>query len=132
MPAPITPGRLAPGHLEALRLSANGLTSREIARQVGATKTAVDVRLTNAARCLGARSRVHAVAVAFRLGLLTADDIRLPDVPAQQAREAACTPAGATNSLPRPTGTTSPETVSETHSAAPRVQTMANTHRTDR
>lgn len=79
MPAPTTPGQLAPARLEALRLSANGLTSAEIARRVGATKTAVDVRLTAASRCLGTRSRIQAVAVAMRLGLLRAEDVTVPE-----------------------------------------------------
>lgn len=72
-------GLPTPLEIGALVLSANGLTSRQIAARVGVSKTAVDVRLGRAARVLGARSRTHAVAVALRLGLIGLDEVRLPE-----------------------------------------------------
>lgn len=81
-------GRLSPGQLAALRLAANGLTSRQIAVRLDTTERGIHLRLTAVAASLGAKSRTHAVAVALRLGLLGLDDIALPDVASRPGRAA--------------------------------------------
>ena len=80
----ILDGRLSPGQLAALRLAANGLTSRQIAVRLGTTERGIHLRLITATRSLGAQSRTHAVAVALRLGLLSLDEIDLPAQPEQE------------------------------------------------
>lgn len=69
---------LSRAQLDALRLAANGLTSREAGRLLGVSEDAVNLRLKSAARLLGARNRLHAVVVAARLGLLDINDTRIP------------------------------------------------------
>jgi DNA-binding NarL/FixJ family response regulator len=68
-------GHLSPGQLAALRLAANGFTSRQIAVYLGSTETGIHVRLKTAAASLGARSRSHAVAIALVRGLIKPDEI---------------------------------------------------------
>lgn len=78
MTAPNEPtGHLTPRQLHALRQSANGYTSRQIANRLGVTEAAIDLRLKAAGLSLGARSRTHAVALAIITGLITAADIHL-------------------------------------------------------
>lgn len=69
---------LSQAQLDALRLAANGLTSREAGRVLGISEDAVNLRLKAAARTLGARNRLHAVVTAARLGLLDLNDTRIP------------------------------------------------------
>ena len=57
--------------LEALRLFANGRSAEEMAAELGASKSMVQHYLRVAARKLGARNRVHAVAIAVNMGLIT-------------------------------------------------------------
>jgi len=84
-------GRLSPGQLAALRLAASGYTSRQIATRLGTTEVGIDVRLTCAARSLGAKSRTHAVVVALARGLLRLEELEIPPPPqkATARREAA-------------------------------------------
>jgi DNA-binding CsgD family transcriptional regulator len=56
--------------LEALRLFANGKTPDEMAMALGLRKSVVQHCLRVAARKLGARNRVHAVAIAVKNGLV--------------------------------------------------------------
>jgi DNA-binding CsgD family transcriptional regulator len=56
--------------LEALRLFANGRSTDEMAAALGVSKSMVQHYLRVASRKLGARSRVHAVAIAVRMGLV--------------------------------------------------------------
>ena len=60
--------------LSALRLFANGRTADEIAAELGMSKSMVQHYLRVAARKLGARNRVHAVAIAVRNGLIKSSD----------------------------------------------------------
>lgn len=55
--------------LECLMLTANGLTSDEIAEKLGLSVHTANQYLTNTARKLNAVNRMHAVAKALRLGL---------------------------------------------------------------
>ena len=71
-------GRVSAAQLAALRLAACGYTSRQIAERVGSTELAVHLRLNQAARSLGARSRVHAVAIAIVTGLIDPYDVEMP------------------------------------------------------
>lgn len=57
--------------MEALRLVAEGLTSPEIARRLGITSHTVDWYMNGIQAKLQARNRPHAVALAFRLGLVS-------------------------------------------------------------
>lgn len=56
--------------LEALSLFASGRTADEIAAALGVSKSVALHYLRVAARKLGARNRVHAVAIAVRKGLI--------------------------------------------------------------
>jgi LuxR family transcriptional regulator len=56
--------------LEALSLFASGKTADEIAAALGVSKSVALHYLRVAARKLGARNRVHAVAIAVRKGLI--------------------------------------------------------------
>jgi DNA-binding CsgD family transcriptional regulator len=78
MPAPVLDGVVPPGQLAALRLAANGLTSRQIAGRLGVSEQAIHLRLKVAAKSLGASSRTHAVAVALRLGVLALEEVHVP------------------------------------------------------
>ncbi|MFB8393694.1 hypothetical protein [Streptomyces yangpuensis] len=71
----ILDGRISPGQLAALRLAANGYSSRQIGIRLGTTEQAIHLRLIQAARSLGARSRTHAVAIAISRGLICLDEI---------------------------------------------------------
>jgi DNA-binding CsgD family transcriptional regulator len=62
---------LDPNEIEALRLFANGKTADEMAVALGVSKSMSQHYLRVAARKLGARNRVHAVAIAVRMGLVT-------------------------------------------------------------
>ena len=56
--------------LEALTLFANGKTADEMAVALGVSKSIAQHYLRVAARKLGARNQVHAVAIAVRIGLV--------------------------------------------------------------
>ena len=56
--------------LEALKLLANGRSAEEIATALGISQSMAHHHLRVAARKLGARNRVHAVAIAVRMGLV--------------------------------------------------------------
>ena len=56
--------------LECLSLTANGLTSEEIAAELGLSVHTANQYLTNTAQKLDAVNRMHAVAKALRLGLI--------------------------------------------------------------
>ncbi len=55
---------------EALKLFANGQSVPEIAALLGISESTANHHLRIAARKLGARNRVHAVAVAVSIGLV--------------------------------------------------------------
>lgn len=55
---------------ECLSLSARGLSSKQIAEQLGISIGAVDTHCGNAARKLAAKTRIHAVARAIEFGLI--------------------------------------------------------------
>lgn len=59
-------GRLSDRELEILALVADGLDSKEIARELFLSHETVRTHMTHALRKLGARSRAQAVAVAIR------------------------------------------------------------------
>jgi len=61
---------LDPNELDALKLFANGRTADEIATALNVSKSMAQHYLRVAARKLGARNRVHAVAIAVRMGLV--------------------------------------------------------------
>lgn len=126
MPAPVLDGHLSPGQLAALRLAANGFTSRQIAVRLGTTEQGIHLRLKAASKSLGASSRTHAVAVALRLGLLGLEEVRLPgDSPPrpQQAREGPSVPVWAPRSLRVTRAATPPTGASEAHNLAASEQT---------
>jgi DNA-binding CsgD family transcriptional regulator len=61
---------LDPNELQALKLFANGKSADEIATELEVSKSMAQHYLRVAARKLGARNRVHAVAIAVRMGLV--------------------------------------------------------------
>ncbi len=62
---------LSPRQSACLHLAAQGLTSQEIGERLGISFRTVDQYIGEACERLGVRSRIHAVARAFALGLLT-------------------------------------------------------------
>ncbi len=69
MPAPIDMPRASPKltarELDVLELVAEGRTTPEIARAVWITEDTVRTHITRILRRVGARTRAHAVAIAF-------------------------------------------------------------------
>jgi DNA-binding CsgD family transcriptional regulator len=66
------PPRLTPREAEVLELVAGGLPTPELARALGISPHSVESHVRKAMDKLGAANRAHAVALAFRQGLLTA------------------------------------------------------------
>ena len=66
----MTQRSLEPTELEALKLFANGKTADEMAAALAMSKSMAQYYLRVAARKLGARNRVHAVALAVKMGLV--------------------------------------------------------------
>lgn len=62
--------RMSKRELECLKLTANGLTSEEIARALGLSVHTANQYLINTTQKLNAVNRVHAVAKALRAGLI--------------------------------------------------------------
>lgn len=56
--------------LECLRLTADGLTAAQCAREIGITVHTVNYHLNNAGRKLEGRNKIHAIAKAMRAGLI--------------------------------------------------------------
>jgi DNA-binding CsgD family transcriptional regulator len=67
--APKSP-KVTPRELEVLGLVAEGLSTREIARRLWVTEETVKTHVRRLHDRLGARTRAHAVAIAFRNGIL--------------------------------------------------------------
>lgn len=65
---PIRP--LSERQFDCLKLVADGLSSAEVARRLGLSPRTVDEYLRDACARLGVRTRVQAVAMAIRIGLL--------------------------------------------------------------
>jgi DNA-binding CsgD family transcriptional regulator len=105
---PRRPDRISPGQLAALRLSANGYTSREIARRLDTTEVGIHVRLTTVAHTLGARSRTHAVAIALRTGLIRLDEVEMGREAAQAPVSRPESPSGRHVPNPPATGRQAP------------------------
>lgn len=61
---------LTPREREVVALSADGLTSEEIAERLGMSARTVNQHVDNVARKLGTKNRAHTVAEAIRRGLL--------------------------------------------------------------
>lgn len=57
-------------YLDILRLTADGLTNKEIGNQLGTTKRTIGASKTRIFVKLGALNSPHAIAIAFREGLL--------------------------------------------------------------
>lgn len=64
------PPAISKRELQCLKLSANGLTSEEIAKRVGLSVHTANQYLASATQKLNAVNRVHAVAKALRAGLI--------------------------------------------------------------
>lgn len=61
--------------MAALRLSAAGFTSREIASRLDSTEQGIHLRLKEAMVRLGAQTRTHAVVIALRRRVITFDEV---------------------------------------------------------
>ncbi|MFF2100922.1 LuxR C-terminal-related transcriptional regulator [Streptomyces sp. NPDC058202] len=79
--------QLSPGQIAALRLSAAGFTSREIASRLDSTEQGIHLRLKEAMVRLGAQTRTHAVVIALRRCVITFDEV-------EAARRPAVAPGG--------------------------------------
>lgn len=66
---------LSTGQVAALRLSAAGYTSREIASRLNTTEQGIHLRLKEAMVRLGAQTRTHAVVIALRRRVITFDEV---------------------------------------------------------
>jgi len=76
-PVRINPdARLTPRQREILGLIASGLSTEEVARELTLSRETVRNHLRNASKELRAHTRVEAIAVAQRLGLLAASALR--------------------------------------------------------
>ena len=69
-PADDSPISLTPRELDVLRLSAEGLTSAQIAKRLGISARTANQHIDNVADKLGTRNRTHTVAEIVRRGLL--------------------------------------------------------------
>ncbi len=67
--------RLTPRELDVLELVAAGFSTAEIARVLWITEDTVRTHVKRTLHRLGARTRAHAVAIAFRDGLWRDDDV---------------------------------------------------------
>ena len=76
-PDPSTALHLYPQHLELLRLSANGLSTPEIADQLFLSRHTVNDYWREIYRRLGAKNRENAVAMALVRGLIRPDEVQL-------------------------------------------------------
>jgi DNA-binding CsgD family transcriptional regulator len=65
------PRRITPRELEVLALVAEGYSTREIARMLWITEETVRTHVRRLLDRLGARTRAHAVSIAYRDGLWT-------------------------------------------------------------
>ncbi|MFC7794599.1 LuxR C-terminal-related transcriptional regulator [Streptomyces cinereoruber] len=65
--------------VQVLRLAANGNTNRSIGTTLGIAEASVASQMQLLMRKLRVGDRAQAVAVALVLGLLTADDIKVPE-----------------------------------------------------
>ena len=69
---------LSPLRLRLVRMTANGYRDAETAALLRLSINTVSGELWRARRQLGARNRVHAVAICLALGLISPDEIDLP------------------------------------------------------
>ena len=67
--------RLTPRELDVLELVAAGYSTAEIARMLWITEDTVRTHIKRTLARLEARTRAHAVAIAFREGLWREDDV---------------------------------------------------------
>ncbi|MFJ6729422.1 helix-turn-helix transcriptional regulator [Streptomyces sp. NPDC091281] len=70
---------LTSGQIAALRLAADGYTSRQIAARLSTTEQGIHQRLKDATRRLGARSRTHAVILALQQGAIHLNELDSSD-----------------------------------------------------
>ena len=68
---------LGNSELETLKMEANGLCVKEIARRRGLSYWTIHCQLERAKEKLGARSTTHAVAILATRGILAADDVEV-------------------------------------------------------
>lgn len=71
MVLPLHRPELTAREVEILRLIADGLQNRQIAEYLGLSEETVKTHIRHCLSKLPAHSRAHAVAIAFRQGLLT-------------------------------------------------------------
>ena len=72
-----TPIRLNARELACLKWCCNGETSSQIGTRLGLTEYTINHYLSIVCEKLAARSRPHAVSIAFKFGILTSKDIGL-------------------------------------------------------
>jgi DNA-binding NarL/FixJ family response regulator len=72
-PAEDRPGPLSARELEIIALLAQGLTGDEVAERLFLSTETVKTHVRNAVGKIGARNRVHAIAIALSEGLITLD-----------------------------------------------------------
>lgn len=68
--APVRTTRLTAREVLVLRMVAEGMTNRQIGRQLHTSETAMTTCLYRLRRKLGARNRAHVVAIGYQKGLL--------------------------------------------------------------
>jgi len=71
--------RLSPREIQIIRLAAQGLTNKQIASELGLTLRTVKRLLDNIFSILHASSRTEVVMQSMRMGLLSMNDLGLPD-----------------------------------------------------
>lgn len=84
---PLSGKPLRPRELEILIGFARGLTGAEIGLELGIQAATVKSHARRIFIKLGAHSRVQAVAIAWRTGVLGLDDLPDPRIPPQRTRD---------------------------------------------
>lgn len=74
-PAPTDTTSINPADLTAMRLIADGLTVRQVARRLGVSQSAICMRLFRMRDLIGAKTNAHAVAILTRSGQLDVTEV---------------------------------------------------------
>ncbi len=89
MPRKLLPDPLTAREAQVLQTLAQGLTNKEIARSLFVSESTVRAHLRTVTRKLGVTNRVHAVARALQLGMVSGSESLQEDLPDSRIRRVA-------------------------------------------